>query len=760
MENKKQVMLLIVDKMNKHNKQLMQHMVNNEKYDVWCMDQSARYQPRCRWRHNKSWATEDQVLACRFDLVVFSPTAKHNVSWLEGDEDEDELLASLCLADVPCFVYESKRLRGLTAADVDKREDANNKEKEKEKTTKKKENATTSNVTCKERFRACCLSLLPRMRLLQLPTPIVEGKENESVLIEFRVLPHLEFLLRNTLFRLPSAEWSHTVVCGAGNVDFVRSLVDSLGQNIGVRVICLEKVVNLTQQEYSNMLLTSSFWRQFRGEKLLVYQEDTCLFGSNIKDFLKWDYIGAPWPLEYGINQHGVGNGGFSLRSKWVMLACCEHSPTTAIRIPPVVAEYMKNNGLNTVPEDVFFTRVMEKFGYGCIADHETAATFSSESFPSTNSLGGHQFWMHNPKWEQRVRRLVPRFVPAHMPFDVIEHRGGWKDVLTELYARGLYASTKQREKETKKENQGEENDDVLLLCDVVERAFLWEENETRQLLKRAPKWCGIVHCTHITPPYLDVVNISQLFLPGSLFLQHLDGCRCLFGLSPNVTEYLTERLRALNRASVPPVYLLRHPIETEASLKKFDMSLFESNPSKQLLQIGQQLRKMTSLYCCEVPFPYEKLWLTGTKNMRKLTDLFTKECAYLGLRLDMGAVNRAYVDVSEYDALLSKNVVLLDMFDASANNTVLECIVRATPLLVIRMPATEYYLGSEYPLFFERLEEVPGLLSDVSLIQRAHVYLKELSQSTSMVWDVATFVSTLSSLCMRHRCDVECEQG
>ena len=43
---------------------------------------------------------------------------------------------------------------------------------------------------------------------------------------------------------------------------------------------------------------------------------------NNISDFLKWDYIGAPWPLSYEafVDPFGrhirVGNGGFSLRSR------------------------------------------------------------------------------------------------------------------------------------------------------------------------------------------------------------------------------------------------------------------------------------------------------------------------------------------------------------------------------------------------------------------------------------------------------------
>lgn len=44
-------------------------------------------------------------------------------------------------------------------------------------------------------------------------------------------------------------------------------------------------------------------------------------------DFLRYDYIGAPWPKEwvhYGTVTHQVGNGGFSLRSRRLMFALSE----------------------------------------------------------------------------------------------------------------------------------------------------------------------------------------------------------------------------------------------------------------------------------------------------------------------------------------------------------------------------------------------------------------------------------------------------
>lgn len=41
--------------------------------------------------------------------------------------------------------------------------------------------------------------------------------------------------------------------------------------------------------------------------------------------FLEYDYVGAPWPSEWKLNNY-VGNGGFSLRS-WQLLCLCRAGP-------------------------------------------------------------------------------------------------------------------------------------------------------------------------------------------------------------------------------------------------------------------------------------------------------------------------------------------------------------------------------------------------------------------------------------------------
>jgi hypothetical protein len=84
-------------------------------------------------------------------------------------------------------------------------------------------------------------------------------------------------------------------------------------------------------------------------------------------------------------------------------------------------------------------------------------------------------------------------------------------------------------------------------------------------------------------------------------------------------------------------------------------------------------------------------------------------------------------VSNEEYDRLLSQNVVFCHLLDSSANNVVIECIARNTPLLINRLPAIEEYLGRDYPLYFSSLDEAALKLAQVENVLAAHEYLRGL---------------------------------
>lgn len=63
-------------------------------------------------------------------------------------------------------------------------------------------------------------------------------------------------------------------------------------------------------------------------------------------------------------------------------------------------------------------------------------------------------------------------------------------------------------------------------------------------------------------------------------------------------------------------------------------------------------------------------------------------------------------IDNEAYDVLLSRNIVFIELVDCTVANTIIECIVRNTPILINRLPAIIELLGEEYPFFYKNINE------------------------------------------------------
>jgi hypothetical protein len=99
-----------------------------------------------------------------------------------------------------------------------------------------------------------------------------------------------------------------------------------------------------------------------------------------------------------------------------------------------------------------------------------------------------------------------------------------------------------------------------------------------------------------------------------------------------------------------------------------------------------------------------------------------------------------------QYDRLLTNNILFIHLVDCSTANTILEAIVRNTPILVNRHPAVVELLGAKYPLYYDSVDASPfiinaqihALLSNPNAIFEASRYLSSLDKS---VFSISHFV-------------------
>ncbi len=343
-------------------------------------------------------------------------------------------------------------------------------------------------------------------------------------------------------------------------------------------------------------------------------------------------------------------------------------------------------------------------------------------------------------------------------------HRSGWKYVYDNLVE---YSGT---------------NVKLPLLDLYVDRTFHWNAKiyEFLGIIPYTKPWFGIIH--HTFDETFSEYNCNNL-LKSKLFKKSLKHCKGLICLTNYLTETIKSHLPDVN------IITIHHP--TQFNVKKFTMEKYLNNDKKQLVNIGGWLRNNYVIYNLNIPknVKYSHLVLSPDKissvkkrytiNMTK-TNLLGKEMSsyypsssfikdlkefldlqnvdanetikmisttkgnkwnilfFNNVKKQLNSVSLInYLDNERYDKLLTENVVFINLIDASAVNTLLECVARNTPIIINKISPVVEILGENYPLYYSNIDdyyninaEVTELLKDQKNIMRANRYLKSLDKS------------------------------
>ena len=269
-------------------------------------------------------------------------------------------------------------------------------------------------------------------------------------------------------------------------------------------------------------------------------------------------------------------------------------------------------------------------------------------------------------------------------------------------------------------------NSKGILLDGFLENAFVWRKEEfiDKHIIPYKKPWIGFFHNPPNMPTWFSDNNAyPNSILNDKYFKRSLVNCKGLYVLS----EYHAKFLRTVIPQT--PVNVLYHP--TEIPENKFNFNNFIKNENKSLVNIGWWLRKLNSFY--QLNSPYTKIRLLPNNKCKDTIFRLSKiEKTLYDIQLtdDQNKSVKLvdHLSNNEYDKLLTENIVFLDLYDSSANNAIIECIARGTPLLINRHPAVIEYLGEEYPFYFKDYNEATNKLHDIDLIKYTNEYLLNFS--------------------------------
>lgn len=264
---------------------------------------------------------------------------------------------------------------------------------------------------------------------------------------------------------------------------------------------------------------------------------------------------------------------------------------------------------------------------------------------------------------------------------------------------------------------------DGVLLDSFVEDTFCWnlERCKDNRIVPYRQPWTGFLHNPPGIPEWHETASAPQHILALPEWQESLLQCRGLFTFSAAMRDWLKARLTV-------PIEALIHP--TECPARVFDVERFFGLERPRIVQVGAWLRRIHSIALLNVTKLRKSCLMPRQDGGEYLKTVVQKERDHEpGARAaDWSTVEvLPYHDADAYDGLLSESIVFLDLYDTVVNNTVIECIVRGTPIVCNRLPALVELLGEEYPLFFSSLEEAAQKAENFDLIRAAAKHLSAI---------------------------------
>lgn len=281
-------------------------------------------------------------------------------------------------------------------------------------------------------------------------------------------------------------------------------------------------------------------------------------------------------------------------------------------------------------------------------------------------------------------------------------HRSGWDYVMTQMF--------------------GFHNENGIMFDGFLENAFAWRKEEyiKNKVIPYKKPWIGVFHNPpNMKPWFTDNASCANMMVNDRHFNESLKYCKGLYVLSEYHARYLREVIKRV------PINVLYHPTEIPDQI--FNFNNFIDNQDKKLYNIGWWQRKLNSFY--KLNSPYRKVRLLPNNRCSETIERLEKiERAIYNIDLTKDEKDsvelKNHIENDKYDYELSENLVFLDLYDSSANNAIIECIARATPILINKHPAVMEYLGEDYPFYYDVYEEAEYKLNQLDLIEKTHDYL------------------------------------
>ena len=243
--------------------------------------------------------------------------------------------------------------------------------------------------------------------------------------------------------------------------------------------------------------------------------------------------------------------------------------------------------------------------------------------------------------------------------------------------------------------------------------------------------WYGIIHDPEDTHKFWP----GRRILNNNTFMKSLPFCKGLFCMSKRLKQWLIDKLNPSFFVEV-----LYHPL-SHKNLKLWDNSKFIEN--KKIYQIGNWLRCSYAIYKLQADNIQKHIIPFNHRTKREIRSFLKRDKQQI-TNQELQSVNQIeFIPDQDYDNLFENSVVFLNLYSSTCNNVIIECIKSNCPIIINRHESIEEYLGNDYPLCYDNLQQASTMVNNFELLKDANIYLSKMDKSK---FEIKYFISSINN--------------
>jgi hypothetical protein len=285
---------------------------------------------------------------------------------------------------------------------------------------------------------------------------------------------------------------------------------------------------------------------------------------------------------------------------------------------------------------------------------------------------------------------------------------------------------------------------DTIVFFDFVDHYFGWNCNVTNKSwpVKFPYKWGGIIHHPiKLEPFWGHNVSIESYFTNNSNYITNsLENCKFLIFLNRETmidfrSSDIIKNFPEIKLYCIYHIYPFFDPISNRESKFKY------------LTFLGWSFRnfKLFHELKCDNLNKIHLPGITTDEQKERVNNIIN---IHTNNSLDSSITSFYNLTTEEFMEIISFSIIFLDFDGVSANNSVVECIKYNIPLLIRRCREVEFYLGSNYPMYFNDINDINKILNNIDYFSKNAIeYFKNMNKlKFSLTYNVLNVLEIINN--------------